>query len=591
MMSGSYSFKKTNSVILRAAILGTGFILSVTTLGFGANEISKQTRDDVVDEIVIQLEEFEKSAEQPRVRKEEKPEITIEEEIHPEVEPSVKGPIFYVRQIRFTGNQAVPTEELQKLTKPFEGEQLSFQELRSAAQLITNYYRAKGYVTSRAYVPVQTLLNDTVEIQIREGKISRILVQGNRHFKSSLYERTLDLPKDKAFRYQDLEANLSKLNREPDREAKAYLIAGEKPQTSDIIFKVKDQIPVHINHEFHNRGSKFTHRARNVINLTHNNLLGLGDVFNTSVSLAEEGAFRAIFMNYQLTAIPSLKTVFSIGSAMAHSRLVKDLKPLNITGDYWSLTPAIQQPLIRTPRFSLDYYLGFEIKDSKTSLNNLKIAFDRMRVLRTGPRLSYQDRLGRSALSVDLHVGIPKILGASSKSDPNASQPGTGGEFFYATANVTRIHRLPLNSFLVLRSSGQLTNRSLTSLEQFRAGGAYSVRGYPESDSVGDNGVQFSSELRVPLIFIPRDWIVPLIQKKLWNSVYLIGFIDGAETSLLHRPVPASEKDRFLLGTGFGLRVDWEPYVTVELDMGYPFGNDSTDKNRTITHLLVRSGF
>ena len=122
-------------------------------------------------------------------------------------------------------------------------------------------------------------------------------------------------------------------------------------------------------------------------------------------------------------------------------------------------------------------------------------------------------------------------------------------------------------------------------------GGAYSVRGYPESDSAGDLGYNFSGELNAPVPFLPQNWRVPFSKSTWWDTVRLVGFIDGGKVFLRNKSSAAAVKDRFLLGTGFGVRADLGRNFSLQLDLGYPIGDDSSDLNQKQAHLSLRGGF
>ncbi len=145
--------------------------------------------------------------------------------------------------------------------------------------------------------------------------------------------------------------------------------------------------------------------------------------------------------------------------------------------------------------------------------------------------------------------------------------------------------------YLILRANGQWTNDTLTSVEEFRAGGAYSVRGYPESDVVGDYGYNFSAELNTPVPFLPKDWDIPYAKKKVGDTVRLVAFVDGAQTFFRERAATTTVKDSFLLGAGLGIRVNLDTNASLQLDFGWPIGDDSSEKNRIQTHLALKAGF
>src|SRR3989338_242525 len=551
---------------------------------FAATEVS----DEAKQQLVSQAESFRKEAKPPSLEEEEKPEIVVEEKEEPE--PKEEGPKFFVKKIRLEGNTVFSEEDLRPLISPFENKEQSFASLANLSAAITNTYRAKGYLTSRAYIPPQKVENGTVTIKILEGKIDKIFVEANRFFKKSLYSKMIHLRKDRIFQYQDLESSLYFLNQQPDRKAKAYLIAGETPQTSDIILKADEKYPIHVYYEFNNRGTKLTHRARHTIHADNNNFSGNGDTFASSLGMAEEGAFTAASVNYDL---PIEETGTDLGLSFSHvdTMLIGHLKPSEVKGQSISFTPSITQTLVKRPSLLFNIYLGFEIKDSKTLVDDIKINFDRSRVFVFGPRLTFQDTGGRTLLSSDAHWGIPDFLGSNEEVDPNASKTNSGGDFLYYTGSVARIQRIPPDSYLIVRGAGQWTKDTLSSLEQYRAGGAFTVRGYPESDSSGDYGFNASAELNMPVPFLPKDWEMPFNKKKWRDVVRLAGFVDGARTYIRERTNSVDVKDRFLLGLGFGIRVNIDSSVSFQADLGYPLGDKSTDENQKQVHISLRVGF
>ena len=182
-------------------------------------------------------------------------------------------------------------------------------------------------------------------------------------------------------------------------------------------------------------------------------------------------------------------------------------------------------------------------------------------------------------------------MGSLNKDDSNASRSGAGGTFIYYTGSLARIQRMPLSTYLILQTSGQWSPVRLTSLEQFRAGGSSSVRGYPESDSAGDRGYTASAELNFPIPLIPQSWEIPYVHKSFAECFRLIGFYDIGQTLNRSRIAATEEKNRFLMGTGYGIRVNLSDYFNLQMDIGYPIGNDSIDKDRSQIHLSAKSGF
>ena len=544
-----------------------------------------QVSDEAQSQLVSQAKTVRERSETTQEKKEQKPEIAVEEEKAGEAKP--EGPSFFIKKITLSGNTLFSYKELSNYIEPFENREISFADLTRVTKLITNHYSSKGYLTSRAFIPPQQIKNREVIIEIIEGKVGDIKIEGNKFFNDKIYLDAIRLRDDKIFQYQDLETSLYFLNQKPDRNVKAYLTTGKEPTTSDITLKAEEKSPAHFNYEVNNYGTPLTHFLRQTLSYTDNSFRGNGEILNASFTYAEEAALKGFLFGYSVP-ITSTNTTFSLDTSLVESMIVKHLKSFEIKGESFSITPSITQRLVEKPRFQLDLRAALEIKDSKTLVDDLKSSFDRMRVLVVGPIIILQDNLGKTIMSFNAHLGIHNLLGASGSDDSNASRPNSGNEFNYYTASITRLHRLFEKIFLILRASGQYTKNTLTSVEQYRLGGHASVRGYQESDSSGDYGWNSGAEINMPctiltapiFFFVPKDRAVTFTNKNWYDALRVVSFIEGGKTYLREREANTDVKDRFLLGAGVGLRISVKDLYFLQVDMAYPLGEVGHDQDR-----------
>jgi len=77
------------------------------------------------------------------------------------------------------GSTVFSAEELAAVTQPFVGK-VSFAQLLQARSVVTQLYIDNGYITSGAFLPEQTLKGGLVTIQVIEGQLSEINVDGLR---------------------------------------------------------------------------------------------------------------------------------------------------------------------------------------------------------------------------------------------------------------------------------------------------------------------------------------------------------------------------------------------------------------------------
>lgn len=545
--------------------------------------------DQAAAELAAQAEEFRGRAEEA---------LMIDEPESPRIEsvdapgvPAAADEIrFEVRQVLFEGNTVFSSEQLALLAAEVVGKSVSLADLQKVAEAVTALYRSAGYINSRAYIGPQKLIDRTITLSIIETRLSGVTVTGARYFNEALIREAMEMPADRPLRYSVLEDRLRFLNRNPDLKAAAYLAPGTDPRTTELQIKVDDKFPIHGHYEFNNEGTKLTHRARHLVSGIHNNFIGRSDTLSMTAALAEEGAFTAVSGGWSLP-LWRTGTTFQITGSYVDSLLVKHLKPAEIKGLSWSVTPSVSQDLINTARHQLALKASFEIKDSKTSIDDFTANLDRMRVLVFGPRWTMYDGTGRTTLAADVHWGIPDLLGGSEAEDLNASRVGAGGDFDYYSASAFRVQRLPRGLIGVFRGSGQWSDTGLTSMERMRLGGSSSVRGYPESDSAGDYGFEGSAELLVP-IPVGEDVRVPFTGEPVKQAVRFAGFWDAGKVYDHDRSSPQADQDRMLMGAGLGVRVDLKNSLSIRFDYAWPLGDDSTDQaDQPQAHLSVRVGY
>jgi hemolysin activation/secretion protein len=134
--------------------------------------------------------------------------------------------------------------------------------------------------------------------------------------------------------------------------------------------------------------------------------------------------------------------------------------------------------------------------------------------------------------------------------------------YFYFTADLKHQQLLPYDFQFVGRASGQITDGPLISNEQYAAGGMQSVRGYYQTQQLGDNGVNLSAELQTPMLFKGAFEGIDYFR--------VLTFFDWAYLWIID-PLPGNPAFYQLAGTGMGLRAQVYKHFIGELDWGYPF--------------------
>ncbi len=593
MFSINSYYRLQKYVQARLFAVGLGIVISLSISFNVWAEDSNLKGSDTITQMVSELDSFIDDIQ--RDTNQHKgipitPEIVDSQE-NPDTPDSIgnTGPSFYLTKIEFEGMTRFNDQEMQPYGKLFINTEVHIGDIKRIAKRITQHYQAAGYITSRAYVPPQTIQNGIVHIKILEGKIGAINIEDNHYFKDGVFEQYLKLDDQSPFNYRDFESVLYRLNSLPDLSVKSYLLSGDEPGTTDILFKAVEENPLHFSYTFHNRGVKSTHLSRHALNIRHSSLTGRADMFSSSYYFSEEGSFGGISLYYKLPRILP-NNDFSLNTNLIQSMLINHFKSTEVKSSSTSFNGTWDYHLISSRDIQFDWVTRFDYKDSKTSVNDNKLSLDRLRVLSSGFAFTNGDPLGQWRIESALHLGMPDFLGGSEIDEINSARANTGGRFNYLTAQVTRIHRLPYRSLVILRGTGQATHDLLPTLEQFRAGGRYSVRGYPESDSGGDYGYNASAELQVPLNIFKLPWL-NFDKAKTKPSIRGALFYDTAKTFLKERSSESAIKDRYLAGVGLGLRINLGSSLNSSLDWGFPIGDPSTDEDKSRFHFDITYSF
>jgi hemolysin activation/secretion protein len=317
-----------------------------------------------------------------------------------------EGQKSLVKEIIVKGVTLVPQEVIDQITKEYEGKELSINDMQKVCDLITDEYRKRGRVTSRAYMPPQTIVSkdSSLLIIVIEGTVGSIEVKGNKHFSAQLIKRKLYMKPGQYFDYPALQKALLKLNDHPDRFVKAGLIPGKEPGTTDIVLEVQDRLPIHFEYEIDNFGSRYMNYLRNTFTIEDNNLTGLDDklVFRYQRSLGQ--LYSSEYISY---TVP-LSTKLQGGAYWIwnNTRLGKEYKSFDVKGRSSIGGPFFTYELINQDAVSLKLTGGVDFKSITNSVGGVQTSRDEDRVVKAGFNLDTSDDFGRTIITMEEDVAV-----------------------------------------------------------------------------------------------------------------------------------------------------------------------------------------
>jgi hemolysin activation/secretion protein len=140
------------------------------------------------------------------------------------------------------------------------------------------------------------------------------------------------------------------------------------------------------------------------------------------------------------------------------------------------------------------------------------------------------------------------------------------GSFIHLNADLSHTQELPEGFQLYGKVQGQVADGPLVSSEQLSVGGLDTVRGYLESEVLGDNGIVGNVELRSPNVG-------DLLQKQIkdetgqgtarfttFNEWRFFGFADAGTVTVL-KPLPEQQSKFDVWSYGIGTRFKFLNYL------------------------------
>ncbi len=486
----------------------------------------------------------------------------------PSTKVSATPSTFEVREIRITGNTVIKETELKSLVASYEGKEITLEEIEKGVELIQTYYRDRGYILAQVYLPAQEIDSGIVRIDILEGRIGTIQIEGNRSYSTPFIQNRLwvGLPGG-IFRQAPFQKSLLLLNELTDLTVEPVLQPGSEQGTADLVVKVKDQFPAHVDLDYDNFGSRSSGKERVSLSGSLGNLGANSDHFSALV-VFPVSPFKADHPFYQLGySFP----INRLGSQVAFSysnsvfRAGGEFEVLDIRGEgeVWSVSAT--HPLRRTTTGGSDFSVGITGKSSKNQILGIPSNHDELRVLNLGYKINgLRGLTSRYFFNVNMIQGLGENFGGMDDHFELASRPGGDNSFTKMTMDTAYIKQFSPRYLLVLRGALQRASQTLVAMEQYTVGGPGTVRGFSQSAVSGDHGYMVSTELKATLL----EWRS--------NTFSWVFFLEHG-AALLDDP----SAEEHLTGGGTGLRAALSQWGMAQIDIAFPIDPDKNSENKS----------
>jgi len=461
---------------------------------------------------------------------------------------------FTVTEIQVVGSTFLDEATLDEIVAPYENREITLRQLQEAADIITQRYLSEGYITSRAVISPQTIVDGVVQIEVIEGELEEIAVEGTDRLQDYVRSR-IALAGTRPLNQARLEDQLRLLRVDPMFDSvEASLRAGSGVGKSRLIVRVTEAAPIGGSLFSDNYSPPSVGDVRFGARLEFRNPLGLGDTLFSSATWSDTAGSKVYELGYRVPVNPMNGTI-TLRIAPNEFEITDPNQPafdLETEGSTDIYEVSFRQPLVRTPRNEFALSLGYRYRDGSTLIAGIITDATRTHVLSFGQDYIHRDINGAWALQSQFRLG---------QEDSDETLLSAGGEegFLSWTGQVQRVQRFGPDHLVIAQTSLQLSPDTLPGSEQFFVGGGLSVRGYDQNQRFGDNGLQFSVEDQITLV---RDEAgLPFFQ--------IAPFVDAAYVWFNDDATQVTD-DNFLLGTGVGILLNPTDQFSARVDLAYP---------------------
>ncbi len=480
---------------------------------------------------------------------------------------------FTLNDLKLEGVTAYNDAELKTVYGGVLGQTISLADLYKIAADLTAKYRNDGYILTQIIVPPQTIESGTARLQVIEGAIDRVIVQGD----EAKEAKALGLMRQYAGRLtnqngplnaKDLERTLLLINDLPGVSARSVIApSATKPGTADLTILIeRDPFDAFVGLD--NYGSRYLGRweasAGGSIN---SGVFNNNEKISGQVVYAPHGGLLDHELGYisgsYWTPLGSYGTNLELTYSYTDTEPGLELRDFDVQGRSHYASVVVKHPFIRSRDLNLTGRVLIDGRNVKSENNIPDDREDNIRALRAGGRLEFADGMfsgGVNTIDIEFAKGL-NILGASNSGDAELTRPDGDPQFFKVEAEVQRLQRLTQQFNILLGVKGQMSNAALLASEEFGVGGSGYGRGFDPSEITGEDGIAGKVELQ----WNP-NWNTP------WMSgSQVFGFWDAGK---VWNDDVIPDDVQTLASSGVGFRADFLYDVQTEFYVAIPLTRD-----------------
>jgi len=476
-------------------------------------------------------------------------------------------PSFYIREYRVIGSRHLPRDQVDYAVYAYLGPERTAEDVELARAALEQRYHRAGYQTVVVEIPPQDPSNGVIILSVQEMPVGRLTVRGAKFHDIERIKRLApSLAEGSIPDFRDVEKDVIRLNKRADLRVTPEFKPGAMPGSVDVELVVEDSFPLHGSAELNNRYSATTTPLRLDASLRYDNLWQLGHTIGAAFQVAPQDADDAlVYSGYYLAPVPRVEWLSLMAQAIRQN---SDVSTLGGTasagnGEIYGGRLIAELPTRHAGMFhNLTFGLDYKNFEQSLSINN--------QLIDSSPVTYYPFILSYSGfwMGKDYRFQLDGAFNwhfrgmGSGEVEFDNRRYAANGNYFYFRGLASYEHDLWQDFQIKALLQGQATDNALVDSEQFSMGGLDTVRGYLESQTVGDSAIGGTLEVRSPSLL--RWWT-----KNDNHELRLLGFLDAGSV-FINDPLPEQTTNFNLLSVGFGAMTKFMDWLNGAVYVGIP---------------------
>ena len=445
-------------------------------------------------------------------------------------------------------------------------------QIETVANKITRFYRERGFILAKAYIPRQQVRDGVVNLTLLLGMLGEVQINGEEMYDAEMLKDVFSNMMGKPVTNAAVEENLFIINNYPGINVDGYFEPGYQVGDTRLNVNVKSESRYNANLRVDNHGTEESGRYRMYADVQANNVLGIADYFHAAILQASDPSNTTYWqLDFESNF---LSPRFRVGLEASRNDFIVDQSSVaanfNVNGivDVQALTAEYISKRSRTGNRT--YELRYENISSDLQIGNTPSSFLDEEV--TQLSLVYHfDSLDDT--EKNLQEGRFKYTHGNFDL---GADPGQDEDYDILVADYTYLtfFKVPFTdstSRVILRTNAQYSGTTLSSIVRFSLAGPTRARGYSPSLFTADDAIYLGADwiFNAPELF---DFQIGSLNfKSIARPFIFIDYAYGIQHSL-----QAGEEDGTaqIADVGMGLQFSYANDFSGNLMVAFPVYDD-----------------